>query len=72
MTPEQEREMRGPNLQELVRWYGRYDRITAEGWADYDHALAWWRLRIAAGDFWRPPYRNVKRELNHDQQAARR
>lgn len=54
---EQKRELRPPDLQELVRAYGGYDRITPEAWAAYDRELAEWRLRIAAGDFWRPPYR---------------
>ena len=54
---ERERERQPPDLQELVRAHGGYDRITAEAWAAYDRELAEWRLRTAAGDFSWPPYR---------------
>jgi len=53
-----ERERRPPDLQELVRWHGSYDKIPPEAWAFYDRELMWWRLQNGAGDFWRLPYRN--------------
>jgi hypothetical protein len=52
-----QREMRGPDLEALIRSHGTYDRITPEAWATYDRDLALWRLRTAVGDFHRPPYR---------------
>ena len=55
-----QREKRGPDLQELVRAHGGYDRITAEAWAAYHRECALWRSRTAVGDFHRPPYRDLK------------
>jgi hypothetical protein len=57
LDDQHEHEQRPPDLQELVRAHGGYDRITPEAWANYDRELADWRLRTAAGDFWWPPYR---------------
>jgi hypothetical protein len=43
-----------PDLQELVRKHGGYDKITPEAWAEYDRVLAEWqeakRSRHAGGD----------------------
>lgn len=32
-----------PNLQELVRQYGGYDKVTPEAWAQYDREFAEWQ-----------------------------
>jgi hypothetical protein len=37
-----------PDLQELVRRFGRYDLITAEAWAEFDRAMADWQQRRRA------------------------
>jgi hypothetical protein len=34
-----------PNLHNWIDRYGGYANITAEGWADYDRAMAEWRAR---------------------------
>jgi hypothetical protein len=34
-----------PDLQELVRQYGGYDRITPEAWAKWDRDNAAWHAR---------------------------
>ena len=43
-----------PDLQELIRKHGGYDKITPEAWAEYDRVLAEWqeakRSRHAGGD----------------------
>jgi transcription initiation factor IIF auxiliary subunit len=53
-----QREKRCPDLQDLVRVHGGYDKITPEAWAEYDRELALWRSRTAVGDFHRHPYRD--------------
>jgi hypothetical protein len=34
-----------PDLQELVRRFGGYDKITPEAWEEYDRAMAEWQER---------------------------
>jgi|SRR5262249_40664638 len=34
-----------PDLQELVRRHGGYDKITREAWAEHDRAMAEWQER---------------------------
>jgi hypothetical protein len=36
-----------PDLQELVRKYGGYNKITAEAWAEWDRDVEAWRKRYA-------------------------
>jgi hypothetical protein len=35
-----------PDLAELIAKYGSYSNITAQGWVQYDIALAEWRDRV--------------------------
>ncbi len=35
--------MKMPDLQELIRRYGGYDKITAEAWAEWDREKAEWQ-----------------------------
>jgi hypothetical protein len=44
---------RPPDLQALVQAHGSYDQISGAAWRAYDHELALWRSRSAAGDFHR-------------------
>lgn len=38
-----------PILQELIDRFGGYDKITAEGWAQYDAAVAAWHVEYRKG-----------------------
>jgi hypothetical protein len=40
-----DKKQRPPDLQELVARFGGYSKITAEGWAEYDTAMAEWQLK---------------------------
>jgi hypothetical protein len=41
------RENPAPDLQELVRQYGGYDKITPAAWVDWDNRVADWRVRCS-------------------------
>jgi hypothetical protein len=47
-TPEFLRFERPPDLQELVKRFGGFDKITPEAWAEYDAAVAKWQARRRA------------------------
>jgi hypothetical protein len=47
---------RCPDLQELVKVHGTYDRITAEAWEAYDRQRLDWQYRVAMGAFHQQPY----------------
>jgi hypothetical protein len=54
---------RPPDLQELVARFGGYNKITAEGWAEYDRAMAEYqqqRREVIAGEL--EEYRKAKKE----------
>jgi hypothetical protein len=44
-----------PRLLDLVRKFGGYDKITPEGWADWDRETAEYRADVATGVLWRKP-----------------
>jgi hypothetical protein len=43
-----------PDLQELVRKFGSYNRITADGWHEYDAAMEDWKRRYRLRNNTRP------------------
>jgi hypothetical protein len=45
-----------PNLHDWIKHFGGYAKITPEGWADYNRAIAVWRER---GDSGRPGNENA-------------
>jgi hypothetical protein len=38
-----------PDLQQLIREYGGYDKITPEAWRAFDQAIVQWHIRRRLG-----------------------
>jgi len=49
-------EMLAPDLGELVRTHGGYDRITPEAWRDFDERKVRWYDALISGRFYQEPY----------------
>jgi hypothetical protein len=56
------REMRCPDLQELVQVHGGWDRITPEAWEIFDRDMANWKASARFGEFHLSPYRDLPLE----------
>lgn len=54
------REMRGPDLQQLVAAHRGYNRITPEAWEQFDREVEEWIRRTRMGEFHLLPYSQLK------------
>jgi hypothetical protein len=47
-----------PSLAKLIKTFGGYDRITLEGWSQWDDAVAQWQRYIREGQHYATAMKN--------------